>query len=216
MDLKHGDMVANIRAALVRASAEQTEAGMQWYPTAFRLVDAISAMTGINTERVTFALAALSPRNPWNWNVADAYTFAAARAEGRTMPKATTFTRNRLAAWQALDYGTDPWVSAALKVRDFVAAINGDEQAVVVDTWAFIVATDRRPKGAVRPKEYVKVAAAYREVAREFGMAPRDVQAITWLVARTEGTARSTSNSNSIKAGTPEFLRAMLREEARA
>lgn len=212
MDLNHGDMVANIEDALNRASPGQTEAGMVWYDTAYGLVRTISDVTGINTERVAFAVAALSPRNPWRWNIADAFAFCSARAEGRSMPRATTFTRNRLRAWQALDYGQDPWTSAALKVRDFVAAINGDRQAVVVDTWAYLVATGRRPKGAVRPKEYVKVAAAYRQVAEKFGMAPREVQAITWLVARTEGTARSLANTQTFKAGTPTWLKAALAE----
>lgn len=209
--LDHGDMVANIIDAYRRASAEQSLAGRQWYPAAYRLVESIADATGINTERITFAIAALSPRNPWRWNVFDAYSFAAARAEGRTMPRATTFKRNWARAWQALDYGQDPWTSAAPKVRAFVAAINGDTESVVVDQWAYRVATTKSVK-AIKGSVYDRVATAYVHAARLTGETPRDLQAITWLVAQTEGLAshRSGRHDLAFKAGTPEWMKEAL------
>jgi hypothetical protein len=203
-------MVASIVATYERASYDQTLAGRQWYPTAGKIATAIAEATGTNEMRVGFAIAALSPRNPWKWNIADAYAFAAARAEGRTMPKATTFKRNSLRAWQALDYGNDPWSSSALKVRAFVAAIMGDHDSVVVDIWAYRAACGHDPKSSIRPKEYAAIEAAYREAALITGELPAHLQALVWLVCRTEGTARQTSNGNSFKAGTPEFVRTIL------
>lgn len=206
-----GDMVANIIAARARATEAQVEAGRAWYPAASKIVSAIADATHTADHRVAHALAALSPRNPWRWNVADAFAFAAASAEGRTMPKATTFNRNRDAAWRALKADGQPWLSSAPKVRNFVAAILGDMSAIVVDTWAVRVATDGSKDRVATDREYYAVAHAYRQAAEQLGESPTELQAITWLVARTEGTATLTrSNSHTYKAGTPMWLAALV------
>lgn len=211
--LNHGDMVANIVDTYQRASTDQLVAGRQWYPAARKLVEAIGFQTDTDTQRVCFALAALSPRNPWLWNVADTYSFAVARKAGRTMPTATTFKRNQRRAWEALGNTVAPWTTKARKVNAFVAAIMGDSSAVVVDTWAYRVATTVKAKDAVRDGEYMLVAAAYEAAARITGETPRDLQAITWLVAQTEGLAslRKGRHDLSFKAGTPDFVKDLLR-----
>lgn len=208
-------MVQNIRDYYVSASEDQCEQGRAWYPAAYKLVSTIADYTGLNTERITFALAALSPRNPWRWNVFDAYSFAAARAEGRTMPRATTFKRNWAAAWAALDYGTDPWSTSAPKVRAFVEAINGNSEAVVVDTWAVRIATGGKRDRVKSDADYATIAGAYVRVAETFGEEPRAVQAITWLVAQTEGLAsqRRGRHDLAFKAGTPSWLQAAVAQE---
>jgi len=207
----HDDMVANILTYWRSASPEQHEAGVRWYPLAGRLAQLIADEVGISPDRIGFAIAALSPRNPWRWNVADAYAFASAKAEGRTMPRATTFKRNWVRAWQALDTGIDPWTGTAPKVRAFVACIFGDHDAVVVDVWAVRVATGGS-KSRVTDKQYAKVASAYRHAAEQLGELPSTVQAVTWLVAQTEGLAthRVGRHDLTFKAGTPDFIRAAL------
>lgn len=215
-DFDHDDMVANIVGTFGCASDDQYNAGIAWYVAAHDIVRAIAKMTGMQQARVCMALSALSPRNPWRWNVFDAYSFAVARASGRTMPTATTFKRNWLAAWRALDPTViDPWLTAALKVRAFVAAITGDVQAVVVDTWAVKVATAGRRDRVGTDRQYRAVAAAYTAAAEQLGnITPRDLQAVTWLVAQTEGLAsrRRGRHDLSFKAGTPDFIKAALAE----
>lgn len=206
-------MVANILATYDRATSEQVNAGVMWYPLAGEIVATIAQRTGIDTRRVCMALAALSPRNPWRWNVADAYAFCSARAEGRTMPRATTFKRNWTAAWAALDPTTDvPWLTSAPKVRSFVEAILGDRETVVVDTWAVRVATDGAANRVGTDAEYRVVAHAYNVAANLCGMAPRDLQAVTWLVAQTEGLASHRRGRHDLvhKAGTPAWLMALV------
>lgn len=206
--LDHDVMVAAILAVYDRATPAQVSDGRAWYPLAGRVVAAIGDAVGINPTRVAYALSALSPRNPWRWNVADAYAFAAARAEGRTMPTATTFRRNQLNAWQALGQDAAPWATAAPKVNAFVAAILGDSSAVVVDTWAYRVALNTRPKG-VRGKEYGPIAEAYMAAAKLRNEAPAHMQAITWLVAQTEGLASHRRGRHDLawKSGTPDWLK---------
>lgn len=212
-DFDHGDMVANILLYRRSATDAQVQAGTGWYPLAGTIVAAIADQTGVPKERVAFALSALSPRNPWRWNVADAYAYASARGEGRLQPTgATTFKRNQARAWQALDTGLDPWKGSALKVRAFVSAIMGDHSVVVVDTWAVRVATGGSKSRVANDREYLAVEAAYRHAAVLLGEEPSIVQAITWLVAQTEGlaTMRRGRHDLSFKAGTPEFVKELL------
>ena len=216
--LVHGDMVNNILLTWDRASPVQREAGAHWYEAAHRIVLLIADETGIRQACVASALAALSPRNPWHWNVADVYAFAMARAEGRTMPTATTYTRNRLAAWRALN-AESPWITAAPKVRSFAACVLGDHEAVVVDTWAARLATAGELSNghgySISRKQYRLIAAAYIDAAEQRGVMPATMQATTWLVAQAEGLAsgRRSRHDLSYKSGTPEWLRAALAEE---
>jgi len=216
--LDHDDMVANILHYRHSATPEQEEAGIRWYPAAHRIVAAIADATGISDIRVCYALAALSPRNPWRWNVADAYAYASARAEGRTMPKATTFKRCQLTAWQALASDGQPWSTAAPKVNAFVRCIMGDVLEVVVDTWAVRVASGGQFSTVANDKAYAKVARAYVAAAELLGELPRDVQAITWIVAQTEGlaTLRKGRHDLTFKAGTDPLVVDLLTSIASA
>jgi len=213
----HGDMVANILDNYDSATPDQVAAGARWYEVARNIVRLIAEDTGVEEARVAMALSALSPRNPWRWNVADAYAFTVARATERTIPTATTYTRNRLSAWRALN-AESPWSTAALKVRSFAACILGDHDSVVVDTWAARVATAgglSYGRGhSITPKQYRAIAAAYVDAAEQRGVLPATMQAVTWLVSQTEGLASSRRGRHdlSYKAGTPEWLRAALAE----
>lgn len=207
----HTAMVDSILAVYDRATPAQCEAGRFWYDDARAIANVIADASGIAVDRIVFAIAALSPRNPWRWNIADAYAFAMARAEGRTMPRATTFKRNWLRAWQALGQEGDPWVTEAPKVRAFVQCIMGDAEAVVVDTWAYRVAVGEKPH-VVRPKDYQPIAHAFNVAANLRGELPAHMQAITWLVAQTEGLAshRTGRHDLAFKAGTPDQLKELL------
>lgn len=204
------DMVAAIADTYRRATAADLAAGRDWYPTAGRIVDAIAASAGMSSPKVAMALAALSPRNPWRWNVADAYRYAHAAYAGDPMPTATTFGVNQRRAWAILTTG-DAWTSAAPKVRAFVSAILGDRQSVVVDVWAIRVAS-RGALDRVSNADYGLVARAYRLAAATLGESPRDLQAITWLTAEREGlgSKRRGRHGETFKAGTPEPVRRMF------
>jgi hypothetical protein len=132
-----------------------------------------------------------------------------AARDGRPMPTATTFGANQATAWR-IATGGDAWTGAAPKVRSFVAAILGSADTVVVDTWAARVATG----GTVKHPErwYYDIAAAYWEAADFLGEDARDVQAITWIVAQSEGiaSARRGRHDLTYKAGTPVSVRTII------
>jgi hypothetical protein len=209
----HADMVANILTYWDSATPDQREAGARWYGQAGAIARMIGEDAGIDTHRVAMVISALSPRNPWHWNVFDAWSFCVARASGRTMPKATTFNRNKAAAWRALDPNiAEPWYTSAPKVKAFVAAILGDDTSVVVDTWAVRVATGDEVKYVGTDKAYWLVAHAYNVAANLRGVPPATMQATTWIVARTDGLATSNGarRVESFKSGTPDWLRVAL------
>jgi hypothetical protein len=212
----HGDMAAAIIETYGRADDAQCIAGRAWYGTAGRMVRSIAVDAGMPAERVAHALAALSPRNPWRWNVADAYVFATAAAADPSgpIPAATTFRVNRARAWAALTLGHTAWATAAPKVTTFVAAILGDHGSIVIDTWAVRVAT-RGALTDVTDGEYDRVARAYRDAAAMVGETPSAMQAITWIVAQTDGLASSRRGRHDMtfKRGTPERVIAMFGEK---
>jgi hypothetical protein len=205
-------MVEAIVATYRRASGAQLYDGAHWYGVARNIVDAIAAETTTDPMRIAYALAALSPRNPWAWNVADAYHFASSAASGGVMPTATTYGANRRAAWLALTSDKIPWSSTALKVRAFVAAIMGDEHSVVVDVWAMRVVTFGERSEPRTTGVYRRVAHAYTEAANVLGVTPCTAQAVTWLVAQSEGlgSARPNRHDKTCKRGTPSFVRDLL------
>lgn len=202
----------SIRTVYAQATDADRRAGREWYPEAGRIAAAIADRTGIATDRIAAAIAALSPRNPWRWNVADAAAFALAAADGAAeRPTATTFSANADRAWQFVNGATD-WRSTALKVRSFVANILGDTDAVTVDVWAIRVATDGAQHAVRNDREYREIADAYRTVAAELGITPRDLQAITWVTAERIGlgSKRRGRHGSTFKRGTLAWVPALL------
>lgn len=204
------DYTSAIRDAYADCTADDIRLGRDWYPAARRIVDALADWSGMAPDRLAAMVAALSPRNPWRWNVQDAAAFAVAIMANGEMPTATTFGQNRRTAW-AFGHGDADWKSAAPKVRSFVANIMGDTNAVTVDVWAIRVAT-RGTVSAVRKSQYETVAEAYRTVAAEVGMTPRDLQAVVWTMAvRTGlGQARKSTHSKACKRGTFDIVRTLV------
>lgn len=201
----------NILATWDAATAEQRAAGSEWYPNAGRMIDSLASWADVDRRTMAAVVAALSPRNPWAWNVADAAAYARAYSDGRPMPGATTFTANRLRAWSFLTGGSD-WKTSALKVRSFVANMTGDESAVTVDVWAIRVATAGAEDTVRNDRQYREIAAAYVRAAELCGVAPSTMQAVTWIVAQDAGTGskRRGRHDRTIKAGTAAFVAELL------
>lgn len=205
------DYTANIRAAADAATTADYAAGLRWYPAAGAIAATIADRTGFGTDRIAAAIAALSPRNPWAWNVQDAAALATFVRDGGTMPRVTTFNTNRDRAIAMLR-GERDWASAALKVRSFVANICGDVDRVTVDVWAVRVATAGAESEVGGVRKYRAIEDAYRTVAAERGMTPRELQAVTWVWAERIGLGsnRRGRHTATLKAGTFEWVAAAL------
>jgi hypothetical protein len=90
----------------------------------------------------------------------------------------------------AIAAGADPLdVLGGRKVRSFYRNIVGHTGHVTVDRHAVAIVagrplTDREGKVLERIGPYTYVAGAYRAAARRLGVAPTELQAVTWLVWR--------------------------------
>lgn len=208
----HEEMVQAIVRTYRDATPAQVERGLRWYATAGVIAGVIAEHTGSDRGRTAAVIAALSPRNPWAWNVADAAAFMLAASEGRpTRPTATTFNANADRAWQFAT-GSADWSTSALKVRSFVANILGDPDAVTVDVWAIRVATGGLFHEVRNDGQYRRIADAYRAAAAIVGAGARDVQAVTWLVAEASGlgSQRRGRHGQTLKRGTLPFVATLL------
>lgn len=180
----------SLRAVLRNARPADWGDGAEWYRVARDGVRRVSRMTGLPTETVAGVVAALSPRNRWERNTADAAALLVAHLLGGDVPPITT-TRANVRAALRIASGED-WraVLKGPKVRAFADALAGDDDAAVVDVWMARAMTGGRREEPRSAADYEDMAAALRYVARRDCAWPVAwVQATAWLVARRDGNA---------------------------
>jgi hypothetical protein len=204
---------SRLRALYRRADAETLSAGRDWYPHARRVAADIAAEAprGVGVATMARVIAALSPQMRWAANVHEARNMAraAARMDGdpifgelgaygaayaaglNSFPAARDLAA-RILAGERRAKVTGP------KRGAFWRAILGDREAITVDIWAARAAgydPDR-----LTPRRLRIIQRAYRLTAAWSGEAPRDLQAIVWLVARGTVGPAATAELSAIEA----------------
>lgn len=162
------------------ASADDLAAGLEWYARAER---AAADVAPHNPTMGAAIIAALSPRNRWSVNVAQAARVALAAACGFDCPAVST-GGNRAKAWRIALGEPAADILRGPKVRAFFANITGDDDAVTVDVWAARAAEGVKRSDAPSGRRYALIARAYRDVADALGVPPRHVQAAVWCHVR--------------------------------
>ena len=178
-------LAANIAACWHAADPRDLEQGLAWYDLAACTADRIGAGR-YSREQVAGVIAALSPMNGWRQNIAAAERLIERHASGMRAPtKGYGLKGNVRKAWAILR-GADPLdVLSGPKVRAFYRNIIGDPDAVTVDRWAMRIAlADPAHPGTCTARQSREVAEAYRSAASELGIAPRALQAATWVYFR--------------------------------
>ena len=190
----HERMIANIVACYKTADDDQRAGGMAWYSKAQCAAYDIAAKYDIAVYLVVAVIAALSPNNKWSRNVinADALIGAFLRGDGIDSVKVSTYHKMKQKAWDILaarpDYDTAKTMLKGQKITSFFCDIMG-EFNVTIDGHARNIAyaekvglTDDRSN--IGRLEYRALQAAYEEAARQLGLMPYQLQAITWRVWR--------------------------------
>lgn len=180
----------NVRDVLARANESDYCDGLAWYTRARELAAKVAHG---DVSKGAGVIAALSPQMPWNRNIELAEK-CCKRKRFAGMGQTHNNARKARQIWQ----GKAPLsVLGGNKTRAFYECIvsAGQTEQVCIDRHAIAVclgrdATQRersifRNTGKHRTL-YYNYAEAYRIVARENGMKPSTVQAITWLVWRRE------------------------------
>lgn len=192
--ISHDAMIANIVAMYNNADADQIAIGMAWYSDAQEQAHGIAIKHDMPVYIVVAVIAALSPNNKWSRNVlnADELIGAFIRGDGIDTVKVSTYHKMKQKAWSILadkpDYDTAKTMLNGQKITSFFMDIMG-EFNVTIDGHARNIAynervglTDDRTNIGIR--EYRALQAAYEDAAKQIGIMPYQLQAITWTVWR--------------------------------
>jgi hypothetical protein len=197
----------NIYDMLDLATSEEYSAGMDWYREAYEFcgklrdrINGISASTkvrGVTLLDVACITALLSPRSKWERNKVDATNLLLSYASELPMEDVTiaTFNANKKKAIDFLQ--AEPLcqdarlalvgVPGESKVPSFAWCIAhySSTQIVCVDGHAISIWLGYRLKEATaKGSAYLRIQQDYIDVANKEGIAPHQVQAITWLTYR--------------------------------
>jgi hypothetical protein len=155
------------------ATFGQIEQASKWYMDAERVAAEVARNLETTLEVGATVVSAFSPRERWTNNVTKAISFSL----GNNVPG---FKNNMLMATNGLTMGFDALNGP--KTNAFARAIAGDEQAVVIDVW--MLRALGIEKKSPSQSQYQEMARAVRTVAMEFGMTPRAMQALIWILVR--------------------------------
>lgn len=191
-DLYYGTMttshVDNILATFNLATDDETHAGLNWYAAA----NALAKNLDFHFHRAAGVIAALSPRLRWDKNVEYAklaYSLKGYEVTPELLSYIPVLNNSRIKA-MAMVNGAEPadTLGKGLKTNAFWDNIVNPytSQRVTVDKHAFDIANGvRTPYSTViKDKDYREIEAAYVEAANLVGIAPLQMQAITWVTWR--------------------------------
>lgn len=196
----------NVTAVFRSATAEQVQAGIDWYADARRIAEVLAGQYDVTVNVAAGVIAALSPLNSWGNNVSLAARFLAAGGLDAGYLKAN------LAKARAILAGADVLTTlSGLKVTNFYRSIvSAGADGICIDRHAYSLAVNDRSVSndipSLSPKRYAEVAETYRRAARilsrEMGMelAPAVVQSVTWTVWRSRYWADGAFDSHDVVA----------------
>lgn len=156
-----------------KATFGQVEQAAKWYVDAERIAEKVAENLGTTLEVGASVVSAFSPRERWSVNVARAIAWSLGQ-------EVACLKNNLVMANNALTLGFK--ALNGMKTNSFAKAIAGDEQAVVIDVW--MLRAVGIEKKTPNQSGYNELANAVKTVAFEFGMTPRSMQALIWIVVR--------------------------------
>ncbi|ASZ75524.1 hypothetical protein KIW74_gp04 [Mycobacterium phage Kimona] len=174
-------VVDRIMRVFARATEQDILDGKGWYTEAQAVARELAENADISVTAAAAVIAHLSPRCPWERNIA--------MARELVYTGDTKGLRGNIRKAQRAMVADDPMSTFGKgpKTKAFAANILGDEHAVTVDVWAARIAGITEEQLG-RVGVYEAVAHAYRLAAKRAGITPAQMQAITWVVIR--GKAR--------------------------
>lgn len=191
----------NIVATYLLATDIERAEGAEWYARAMAAAQTINQSVDLGSKRIAGVIAALSPNNRWERNVADAERVCKVYVNGDIddvrQVKVCTYGKMLDKAIKILEcnYVEDiPNILNGQKIRAFYECIIGKSDAVVVDGHAYSIWIGERLSMKQVPnigkKLYANIVADYIEATEiinsklNLNLKPYQVQAITWVAWR--------------------------------
>lgn len=156
-----------------QATFGQVEQASKWYLDAERVAEEVARNLDATLEVGASVVSAFSPRERWTSNVEKAVSFSLGK-------KVVGLSNNLKMAQNALTQGFD--ALKGMKTNAFARAIAGDENAVVIDVW-MLRALGIEKKSPTQ-MQYREMAKAVKTVSAMYGMTPRAMQALIWIIVR--------------------------------
>ena len=167
------DYFAVYSGLVKNATFGQVEQASKWYVDAERIAEKVAENLGTTLEVGASVVSAFSPRERWSVNVARAIAWSLGQ-------DVTCLKNNLVMANNSLTLGFA--ALKGLKTNSFAKAIAGDEQAVVIDVW--MLRAVGIEKKTPNQSQYWELVEAVKKTAFEYGMTPRAMQALIWIVVR--------------------------------
>ncbi len=186
----------NILAVYQLSNAADRANGTAWYKRAYNVACSLATSYNVSELQAAGVIAALSPRNKWARNMADAENLIKVFSidpESVETVKVCTFGANKAKAIRILteNPGSDAEVLAILsgpKLQEFYSCIIGIKGEVCIDGHAYSVwAGDRITLDSIPSigkKLRAQIKADYCAAAQEVGYPAYQLQAITWCTWR--------------------------------
>lgn len=189
--------VENIIATFHNATPEETRDGIVWYAAAQQSCERIARDNNLPLNIVVGVVAAISPNNRWERNIADAGNLVAAflNGDGPDDVKVSCYNAMKAKAFRILEAmpETDAEIVTILngqKIVSFFCNIIGHDTCTV-DGHALNIARAERvgltsAKTNIGKKLYAELQEAYAEAGRRVTVNGRplkafEMQAITWV-----------------------------------
>lgn len=172
------------------ATAEEVQAGADWYADAYRIAGVFAERYNVSREVAAGVIAALSPLNAWGSNLNLAARFLDAGGLDAGYLKANLAKARAILAGAPIEK-----TLSGLKVVNFYKSIiSQGREGICLDRHAVCIAVNDRsisnniPK--LSPKKYAEIAECYVRAAkilsREIGeeITPAQTQSVTWTLHR--------------------------------
>jgi hypothetical protein len=167
------DYYAVYSGIIKNATFGQVEQASKWYVDAEKVAHEVARNLDISLEKGASVISAFSPRERWTTNVAKAIAFSLGQDVVGLSNNLKMANSSLLLGYQALK---------GLKTNAFAKAIAGDENAVVIDVWMLrAVGIEKKTPNQTL---YFELVDAVKKTAFDFGMTPRAMQALIWIVVR--------------------------------
>jgi hypothetical protein len=158
---------------------------LRWYDYAGRFCAGLDLDHDLPSGTSAGVVAALSPLQSWESQVKYTPAVIVAGLAGERIPGAGWFANKDKAA--RILQGEAPLdVLGGDKVRSFYRNLTGDWSAVTIDRHAVNIAgwTGAKHDNRSNNPHYATIATAFRQAAKTLGLAPAEIQALTWCFWR--------------------------------
>jgi len=180
---------------------------MAWYSDAQGFARDLGERYGVPEAVAAGVIAAISPNTYWEQNKRDAEKLIAAwkvsPAMAETVSIASYGANKRKALAILRSWAPDAYFDdqAEPKTWNFWMNLQGLD-GVTVDRHAYSIAMGKRytpeTMPSLTPAKYQAVADAYRRVAAQVGVEPRQLQAVTWIAWHDESLRRKLASNGGV------------------